>query len=558
MEALTSIHAELAASRKAQARAIEQLERLQRDVALKSDDTPMPSRPSDPEPTTSHPEDPKPKRSRSPLAKQDVTVATVAELPGLARKLSTAAEDMCGAIDPKVARYFLCDVEDEDVPPSTQAAMPPAPSVSARDELFAECCAFLLRSGGPPRIDPDRGKFDVLERWLADHPAGRAFVTEQGYHIDAMIDRAVEGAHGKELLAWARCVDCACKEVGPREAHTDMGADQLQPLFEYVIVHARPRAAFTALSRMEDLLRSELDNGWLTATPVADHALMFWRTAVPSIVHAAIRRWRRCVCERAMFAVLAAAPAALLARCATSRSDGSDAGDQNIEVVTADEGGATWLQLDQSAEPLAGLLAAAREEERSCWVSSLPDGYLLAVSNSMQSLVASAAEVAWLSLEPTGGAEASFYPREAALQLEAAYQQQLARLHDAPAMLLAARVELGSRCFNATVHLPPEGDGQSFMFQTTPSGGHRSVRRWAFPLADAPTADGPQVIDLPIVRTSAGEWAFATAVSEPLTRSVQVGATMEHVVFSMPWMLRRSEPASAPATAAPPSARAES
>ena len=221
--------------------------------------------------------------------------------------------------------------------------------------------------------------------------------------------------------------------------------------------------------------------------------------------------------------------------------------------------------LNASAEPLASLIESAHEEEAACWVASPPGEYAPRLDTAMRTLVAGAGEVVWLSLEPISGGEAYLYPAEAALQLEAAYQQQLAprSAEHPPTMLMAARVELGSRFFNATVHLNMmPGEGQSIMFQTTPSGGHRSVRRWAFPSAgelSTEPAAATRSVELPVAPTSAGEWAFVPDVSTraagaeqadpPSPRAIRVEATAEDVVFSMPWALRKTAPTAAPAAA---------
>ena len=120
-----------------------------------------------------------------------------------ALELSSSAARDCGDFDPSSAcRFYLYQAGEDEEPPSVEA--PPRPSTTARDELFCACCSFLVRTGGPPRID-DRGKHDVLEAWLAG-PGGKAFIGDQALHFEALMERAREGAHGKELLAWLRIV----------------------------------------------------------------------------------------------------------------------------------------------------------------------------------------------------------------------------------------------------------------------------------------------------------------------------------------------------------------
>ena len=267
---------------------------------------------SDQQPESAQPAEAATESSAQPSTQPLSTTPADSAHRGVARHLSTLASEACSGFDPStIARFHLYDLDEDETPPLAEA--PPAPSVHARDIFFLECCDFLLRSGGPPRLD-ERDKLAVLEQWLAG-PRGRVFLSEQSYHVEAAMERAREGAHGKELLGWLRIVDVACKEVGPREAQLApgdlFGADQLQPLFDYVLVHCRPAVAFTTLSRVLDMVKSELDNEWLNSTPAADHARMYYQVSVSCIVSSAIRRWRHKRRDSALYAALADAPVLL-------------------------------------------------------------------------------------------------------------------------------------------------------------------------------------------------------------------------------------------------------
>ena len=81
--------------------------------------------------------------------------------------------------------------------------------------------------------------------------------------MQVLDNRTAAGASGKELLAWARCISFACKEVGPLVSGQEMGQDQLQPWFENVVSNTCPVRAITANLRMMETSTSMLEQGWM-------------------------------------------------------------------------------------------------------------------------------------------------------------------------------------------------------------------------------------------------------------------------------------------------------
>ena len=107
----------------------------------------------------------------------------------------------------------------------------------------------------------------------------------------------------------------------------------------------------------------------------------------------------------------------------------------------------------------------------------------------------------------------------------------------------AAQVKLGARLYNATVHINAMGNDQNLLFQTTPGrlpdspGGHRSVLRCAL---DTPPDEhaAHRRIDLTVVSTSTGEWAFAIpgVLQQPdaQVRTIEVDVPAEMIILSRP------------------------
>jgi hypothetical protein len=220
--------------------------------------------------------------------------------------------------------------------------------------------------------------------------------------------------------------------------------------------------------------------------------------------------------------------------------------------------------LDISAEPLASLLIAAEHAEKVCWLTAPADDYFAELDKALRELLADCADIAWVSLDPTTGSVASAYPRWAAEALEAEYralraETQRAAEHGASPQAVGS-VHLGERFYNATVHLNAVGQDQILYFQTTPSGGHRSVQRCKFGHAAEPAeegeadGDGRASVDspssetfrhspneLPIHMTTSGEWSFTLPGSSGPPRSqieptIVAEAPEQAIVFSASWL----------------------
>ena len=283
-------------------------------------------------------------------------------------------------------------------------------------------------------------------------------------------------------------------------------------------------------------------------------------------------RWRTRMRDALLFAALAESPA-LLAQCAAAPAPSSASTAGGGAAAAAGSADGTAATLDASSEPLAGLLRAASKAEDECWVTSAPDAYPARLGESIRALVGGAVDVAWLSLEPRQGSTVDFYPKSIAGEIEAAYLKLLGEMRGGKEETRLASLQLGERFFNATINITAASSPASpaspispsaadltdsaataaaaaassdpggaelptcFMFQTTPSGGHRSVLRWAVPREAAAPA-WPMTVELTVVRTGAGEWRFALPSlaneegAEERVIAVEVPET--HLVFSMP------------------------
>jgi len=201
---------------------------------------------------------------------------------------------------------------------------------------------------------------------------------------------------GKDLLGWVRVVQVSNRETGPRVARRDMGQDQLQPLFDWVLVHARPRLAHTALRRM---LEPELGN--LAGGP-ADFALATFEIGVTSVGDLALRRWRCTLADSALYAALAAAPLPTLAAaygCGASW-------EQTAAAAAA-------AAADDPPPALAFLRRAVRWRESVTFRTAPEGGLVAAADEAARALVEEAVPLLWCSLEPREGKVATPYAAEA-------------------------------------------------------------------------------------------------------------------------------------------------
>ena len=389
--------------------------------------------------------------SRSP-SKARLLLMQDADLPRqVALERSEEARQSCGELDLSLLGRHFMGFEPCDQPkPASE------PSVLAKDEFLLAGFDVLRNTGGlpPGHIGP---KYHVLESWMQERE-GQAFLDEQKEHIDLLVERARDGANGKDLLGWVRVVQVYNKERGPLISGVDMGQDQLQPMFDFAMLHAAPRAAYTALDRMLELANSLQGQHWLTEAVPAGFALATWEIACASIANLAIDRWRQWRLREMLYAALAEAPA-VLARCAAASAAAAAAAEAAIdeadvltmasaettevgvaeaEILVED---AAYLKkprsaggehdeeralrarlLDPHAPPLTTFFKAAERREAECWRTAETGRYLDSLRSCMVGLVEEATEVVWISLEPRTGSLVDVYPRAVSARLEGEYQ----------------------------------------------------------------------------------------------------------------------------------------
>lgn len=130
------------------------------------------------------------------------------------------------------------------------------------------------------------------------------------------------------------------------------------------------------------------------------------------------------------------------------------------------------------------------------------------------------------------------------MKLEGAYQALNADLKKTTEMGAAGTVtvELGPQFYGASVTLNAVSADHFVIYQTTPSGGHRSVHRSVLPSANdgslgvGDTADERTrcVLKLPVHMTSSNEWSFhlppRDGPSPPAKRAAEESTAVERFV----------------------------
>ena len=165
----------------------------------------------------------------------------------------------------------------------------------------------------------------------------------------------------------------------------------------------------------------------------------------------------------------------------------------------------------------------------------------------MATMVSSITEVAWLSLEPQSGSHVDFYEAAVSERLEEAYQGLVSA---EPGTAIPVNCALGETFVvpGAVVSMvrhdptPKEARTAYHLFQSTSSGGHRSVLRCEVARlassADGELHDGRALrdVELKVQSTAAGEWEFVDGgISErpdrELIQHAFRAAVPQHVVI---------------------------
>ena len=114
----------------------------------------------------------------------------------------------------------------------SEAARQPPVSTAARDAFLARACERLQRHGFSASHLPPK-----LRAWLRG-AGGRAFIDEQRSILQGLEAR---DAHAREMAWLVRVVQLQLREKAPQVLRKDVGADELTPLLEQVVVATQPQ-----------------------------------------------------------------------------------------------------------------------------------------------------------------------------------------------------------------------------------------------------------------------------------------------------------------------------
>jgi len=179
-----------------------------------------------------------------------------------------------------------------DVCSSTEAA----PSRAERDAFFV-AAAERLRARSS---DEDFGALPAkLHAWLHSS-GGQQFLSEQASILESL-ERP--GASAEEI-AWAvRVVQLENREKVPQILQKAVGADELTPMMERVLIAACPRHAWSALASM-----MTIDDEVLLEQPNLAAAIDGFSTAMQGVQNAASASWRRAAVEAELWRTLGRLP----------------------------------------------------------------------------------------------------------------------------------------------------------------------------------------------------------------------------------------------------------
>ena len=131
----------------------------------------------------------------------------------------------------------------------------PALELAARDELLhASCMAMATHGFEAGHVTPP-----TLERWVGS-AAGRERLAQLAEEIPPL----VEAGTGRELALVIRVLQMHLREAAQPAAGGALGADQLVPLLEPLVVAASPRDAWSLHARMQTISeQAPTDSLWL-------------------------------------------------------------------------------------------------------------------------------------------------------------------------------------------------------------------------------------------------------------------------------------------------------
>ena len=192
-------------------------------------------------------------------------------------------------------------------------------SLDQIDQLFYQAVGFIKKSGGfEPGHLGKSGTGQRLEAWILSKD-GKSFLDEQSRLVAEVDDMARGGKGGDVLCASLRAVTVLTRERAPQAAAevrgkiTVLGADDLQPLNDFVLLYARPKQAWTIKVRVE-----ELDDEYLLAHPDACNVLIAWTVTCEWLMLRGLELARRAVFEKTLLRVQGGLPNLIKVRLGAS------------------------------------------------------------------------------------------------------------------------------------------------------------------------------------------------------------------------------------------------
>jgi hypothetical protein len=280
-----------------------------------------------------------------------------------AKALAQASHELSGDFDFSLVGRRL---DGYHSPPSvavSEAAGSGQPPIStaARDAFLAHSCERLQRHGFGASHLPSK-----LSEWLRG-AGGRQFIEEQRSILQGLEAR---DTHAREMAWLVRVVQIQLREKAPQVLQKDVGADELTPLLEQVVVATRPQHGWQVRAKLQ-----VLDGHMLLLQPNLAAAVDGWEVALAGVEGQAIDCWRRASCEAAFWSAVVAH--ARPRACASLRGDAGGRGGRCC--AWHKDGGWAWLLADCTT-PLptlaAGLLRRVAKEEVVAWNFAPPGRYL--------------------------------------------------------------------------------------------------------------------------------------------------------------------------------------
>ena len=283
-----------------------------------------------------------------------------------AKALAQASRELSGDFDFSLIGRRLDSYHSPPSVAMSEAGQPPI-STAARDAFLAHSCERLQRHGfGATHLPPK------LREWLRG-AGGRQFIGEQRSILQGLEE---SDAHAREMAWLVRVVQLQLREKAPQVLHEDVGADELTPLLELVVVATQLQHGWQVRAKLQ-----VLDGHTLLHQPDLAAAVDGWEVALAGLEGQAIDCWRRASCEAAFWSAVVSH-----ARPRTPRGDVGGRGGRCC-AWHKDEGW-TWLLAD-CATPLptlaAGLLRRVAKEEVVAWNFAPPDRYLEVLSAASRS-----------------------------------------------------------------------------------------------------------------------------------------------------------------------------